>query len=185
MRRIVRVVPAFLAILAFFALPFPPGEARGQEVPAASAGPERFNGTWRYAQSAQHGRDVIERAIRRAVDGMNFITQPIATGRLRDKNPLVRRIEIQVTNDRARVVFDGDRTYRGALNEWTTHRFDGETLNVQFRHRSDSLVQLFRSDSGTRRNVYRLMPNGNLRLEVTVQSGSLPRDMVYRLDYRR
>ncbi len=186
MSRFLRLGPVLLALAAFFVLPFPPGEAAGQEAPAAAQqGPERFNGTWRYAHSAQHGRDVIERAVVRAVHGMNFITQPIATGRLRGKNPLVQRIQIDLTATNARVVFDGDRTYQGALNTSTRHTFDGETLNVEFRHRGDALVQLFRSDSGTRRNVYRLLPNGTMRLEVTLQSGSLPRDMVYRLDYRR
>ncbi len=180
-----RLLPALLALcaLAFVASPV----ARGQEGDAPAAadqGPARFNGTWRYAGSPSSGQQIIERAITRAVDGMNFITQPIATGRLRDKNPLVRRIDINLTSTDARVVFDGNRTYRGQLNTWTNHTFDGDTVRVEFRHRGDSIVQLFRTDSGTRRNVYRLMPNGQLRLEVTVQSGSLPRDMTYRLNYR-
>lgn len=185
MTRFTRLVPVLITLLAFFAVPFGPGDAKGQEAAAAAQGLERFNGSWRYGSSASRGRDIIERAVVRAVDGMNFITQPIATGRLRGKNPLVQRIDINLTSTDARVVFDGNRTYRGALNAWTSHSFDGETLNVQFRHRGDSLVQLFRSDSGTRRNVYRLLRNGGLRLEVTLQSGSLPRDMTYSLDYRR
>lgn len=185
MERIARLGPLVLTLLAFFVTPFASGDAAGQETASASRGPERFNGTWRYASSAAHGRDVIERAVVRAVDGMNFITQPIATGRLRGKNPLVQRIQITLSATNARVVFDGSRTYQGALDAWTPHTFDGETLNVQFRHRADSIVQLFRSDGGTRRNVYRLMPNGGMRLEVTLQSGSLPRAMTYSLDYRR
>lgn len=182
MRRFAWLGPVLLTLIAFFAVPV----ASGQEAERAPApGPERFNGTWRYAESAQRGRDIIERAVVRAVHGMNFITQPIATGRLRGKNPLVQRIEINLTATNARVVFDGSRTYRGALDAWTPHTFDGETLNVQFRQRGDALVQLFRSDGGSRRNVYRLMPNGTMRLEVTLQSSSLPRNMTYTLTYRR
>src|SRR5690606_25439742 len=116
---------------------------------------------------------------------MNFIAQPIAAGRLRGKNPLVQRIQINLTATHARVVFDGSRTYQGELDAWTPHSFEGDSFNVQFRHRADSIVQLFRTDGGTRRNVYRLLQNGNLRLEVTLQSGSLPREMSYSLDYRR
>lgn len=158
--------------------------AAGQDSAGGATGAARLNGSWRFASSAAAGRQTIERAITRAVDGMNFITQPIATGRLRDKNPLVQRFEIQIANGNARVVFDGRRTYRGALDAWTPHRFDGESLSVQFRDRGDSLVQLFRTDSGTRRNIYRVLPDGRMRLEVTVQSGSLPRDMTYQLTYR-
>lgn len=177
-----RTLYALLALcaLAFVATPAALGQEGGGD-----EGIERFNGTWRYSSSASHGRNVIERAITRAVDGMNFITQPIATGRLRDKNPLVRRIQIDCNSSRCRVVFDGSRTYRGALGQWTNHTFDGDTIRVQFRHRGDAIVQLFRTDSGSRRNVYRMLPDGRLRLEVTVQSGSLPRDMTYRLVYRQ
>lgn len=178
----VRILPILLAFCAL-ALVIAPA-ALGQQETAAE-GAARFNGNWRYAGSASHGREIIERAVVRAVDGMNFITQPIATGRLRDKNPLVRRIDIDATDDSVRVVFDRGRTYRGQLDQWTDHRFDGDTVRVQFRHRGDALVQLFRTDSGSRRNVYRLKRDGRLQLDVTVQSGSLPRDMTYTLLYRR
>ncbi|MGE0792375.1 MAG: hypothetical protein AB7S26_42265 [Sandaracinaceae bacterium] len=183
-----RSLPALLSLgaLTAAAVVVVAPRSSAQDAPAQEQSPqERFNGTWRYNGSASHGRNIIEQAITRAVDGMNFITQPIATGRLRDKNPLVQRIEVALTTSDCRVVFDGSRTYRAPLNTWTEHRFDGDTFQVEFRHRDDSIVQLFRSDGGTRRNVYRLLPDGHMRLEVTVQSGSLPRSMSYRLTYRR
>lgn len=185
--KIRRLLPVSLAAvaLALVLVPLSPSTpvAHGQEG-EASSGPDRFNGTWRFNGSASSGRQTIEAAVERAIDGMNFITQPIARGRLRDKNPLVRRIEINLAPPNCRVVFDGSRTYRGNLNAWTPHTFDGDTVRVQFRHREDSIVQMFRTDSGSRRNVYRLLPNGRMRLEVTVQAGSLPRAMSYRLTYR-
>jgi len=151
--------------------------------PAAPPAAERFNGTWRYSRSAAAGTAIIHRAVDHTVDPMNFIIRPIAAGRLRDKNPLVQRIEIHVSGGEARIVFDGHRTYRTPLGQWRTHHFDGDAIQVQIRERGGSLVQLFRSDSGTRRNVYRMLPNGNMRLEVTVQSDSLPQDMHYQLVY--
>ena len=39
--------------------------------------------------------------------------------------------------------------------------------------------------SGTRRNVFRMSGSDRIRLEVTVQSPSLPRAMTYNLTYRR
>jgi len=44
---------------------------------------------------------------------------------------------------------------------------------------------LLRSDTGLRRNVYRRAGDGRMRLEVTVQAEQLPRDLTYRLMYRR
>lgn len=178
-----RILPILLSFCAL-ALVLTPA-ALGQQEGAAPQGVERFNGNWRYAGSASHGRDIIERAVVRAVDGMNFITQPIATGRLRDKNPLVNRIDIDAAGNSVRVVFDRGRTYRGQLGQWTDHSFDGEQVRVQFRDRDGALVQLFRTDSGSRRNIYRLKSDGRLQVDITVQSGSLPRDMTYTLLYRR
>ena len=69
--------------------------------------------------SFDHDRDqVIERAITRAVDGMNFITQPIASGRLRDKNPLVRRFEITLSgNAKPLVIAEASSKGYSAISE--------------------------------------------------------------------
>jgi len=169
---------AALLLLGLAALP-----ALGQD--ADGPPEEAFNGTWRYAGSAQHGTQIIHRAVDRCVEPMNFIVRGIAAGRLRDKNQLVQRIEVNVGGGNARIVFDGNRTYRTGLGAWRSHTFGGDSIRVQIRESRGSLVQLFRSDSGSRRNVYRMMPNGQMRLEVTVQAESLERDMNYRLLYRR
>lgn len=172
---------ASVAVLGLAAFP-----ALGQEATEAAAGPgEQFNGTWRYSGSPSHGTNIIHRAVDRCVEPENFIVRPIAAGRLRDKNQLVRRIVFTVGNGNARIVFDGSRTYRTALGSWRRHTFDGDGINVQIRATRSSIVHLFRGDSGNRRNVYRMLPNGQMRLEVTVQANSLERDMSYRLLYRR
>ena len=162
-----------------------PSAVLAQEAEAADEGASRFAGTWRYTQSAQHGAEVINRAVGHTVEPMNIFVRAIAAGRLRGKNPLVRRIAMTVNGDNVQVVFDGNRTYRAPMNQWRSHTFDGNTVRVQFRYRNGALVQLFRSDGGTRRNVYRLRANGTMSLSVTVQSPQLPRDMNYTLIYRR
>lgn len=173
------------ALVVALAIPLAATSSHAQEEAAAEEGVERFAGTWRYAGSAQSGTQIISRAVDRTVDPMNIFVRAIAAGRLRDKNPLVRRITITVTGETVNVDFDGNRSYRTTLGQWRRHTFDGDSINVQFRYQRGSLVQLFRTDGGSRRNVYRMMPNGQMRLEVTVQSDQLPRDMTYRLSYRR
>lgn len=159
------------------------GQANGG-APAAS-GIERFVGTWRYAGTPEQGREIIHRAVDYTVEPMNFITRGFAAGRLRDKNQLIRNIEIAAPGDSIRVTFDGERTYQTPPNQWRVHTFQGEDVNVVLRPRGDVLVQLFRSESGLRRNVYRLVDDDTMHLEVTVQSDQIPRDMRYRLEYRR
>lgn len=161
------------------------GQTASPPTPAAEPGVSRFAGTWSYSGSHDHGTQIISRAVDHTVEPMNIFVRAIAAGRLRGKNQLVQRIVIAVDGDNIRVEFDGNRTYRGTLGQWRQHTFDGEAINVQFRYQGGALVQLFRSEGGTRRNVYRIMPDGRLRLEVTVQSSQLPRDMHYQLLYRR
>ena len=169
------------AAIVALALPSVAPRAEAQE----TSGLERFVGSWRYAGSQQQGRQIIDQAVSHAVDPMNFIVRGFAADRLRGKNPLVRRIDIADHGGNVRVTFDGDRTYEAAPGQWRTHRFGGESVRVQFRVRGDALVQLFRTDSGSRRNIYRITGDGRMRLEVTVQSDQLPRDMTYRLNYRQ
>ena len=185
-KRTLLSVLSAVGLLGLAAVPSVPALGQEAETPAAQDPvAEFFNGTWRYAGSAQHGTQIIHRAVDRCVEPENFIVRSVAAGRLRDKNPLVRNISINVGGGNARIVFDGSRTYRTALGAWRTHRFDGDSVRVQIREHNGSIVQLFRTDSGTRRNVYRRMPNGQMRVEVTVQANSLERDMTYRLLYRR
>lgn len=152
----------------FLALTMMTSTAFAQEAAAAEPSVEQFAGTWRYSGSAQSGTRIIERSVDRTVEPMNIFVRAIAAGRLRGKNQLVRSIQITVSGQNVTVVFDGNRTYRTTLGSWRSHTFDGDSINVQFRYRGGTLVQLFRSDSGTRRNVYRIMPDGRMRLEVTV-----------------
>ena len=159
--------------------------ARGPTEEHALGLGEQFNGTWRYSGSASHGTNIIHRAVDRCVEPENFIVRTVAAGRLRDKNQLVRTFVFTVGNGNARIVYDGSRTYRTVLGSWRQHRFGGDPVNVQIRATSNSIVQLFRTDSGNRRNVYRMMGDDRMRLEVTVQANSLERDMTYRLNYRR
>ena len=182
------IVAASMALLVVPAALFAPtalGQDEGGAAAPAEAGVSRFAGTWSYSGSHDHGTQIISRAVDRTVDPMNIFVRAIAAGRLRGKNPLVSRIVIAVDGENIRVEFDGNRTYRAALGQWRRHSFDGETINVQFRYTGGALVQLFRTDGGSRRNVYRIMPDGRLRLEVTVQSDQLPSDMHYQLLYRR
>lgn len=175
-----RTLRPLLAALALSAIAVP---ALGQDDAAGDL--DRFVGSWRYTGSPSQGAAIINDAVGEAVEPMNFIVRGFAADRLRGKNPLVRRIEIAERGGNVRVTFDGDRTYEAPPGQWRTHRFGGESVRVQFRVRGDSLVQLFRTDGGSRRNVYRVTGDGRMRLEVTVQSDQLPRDMRYRLSYRR
>jgi hypothetical protein len=178
---------SILAALAAVAVALPAlgQEEQEEQMETGTELVEPFLGTWRYAGTEEQGTRVIHDAVDRTVAPLSFVTRPFVAGRLRAKNPLVQRIDISAPGDSVRIVFDGERTYEAPPDQWRDHTFEDETVAVQIRPRREALVQLFRSESGLRRNVYRVTGEGQMRLEVTVQSERIPEDMRYQLNYRR
>lgn len=132
--------------------------------------------------------DPIHEAIEEAVSGMNFITRPIARGRLRRTNEPYQRISIRLgseevtitTDDRAPIVARPD----GNPMKWT--REDGEVLDLTTRWVDDALEQTFVAEDGQRANRFTLNPDGDrLELHVTVTSPRLAKPLTYVLRYQR
>jgi hypothetical protein len=157
---------------------------------AAVAGPapaqERaLDGTYTYLEAES---DPIRPAIDRAVARMNFITRPIARGRLTKTNTPYRTLTIGraegnisiVTDQRAPIVSPPD----GSPIKWT--REDGEVFDVTTRWVEGALEQTFVAEDGQRKNVYVLAADGStLEMRVTVTSPRLAEPVSYTLRYRR
>lgn len=144
-----------------------------------------LSGTYRYVEAES---DAIGPAIEAAVARMNFITRPIARGRLTRTNTPYQTIRIGeatdqvtiVTDQRAPIVSPTD----GTPIAWT--REDGEVLDVNTRWVDGTLEQTFVAEDGERKNAYSLAPDGNvLELRVTVTSPRLSGPLTYTLRYRR
>lgn len=134
------------------------------------------------------GSDDIDRAIQQAVSGMNFITRPIARGRLKKTNAPYGSLSLSHTPSQVTVTTDGRAPIvtpaSGEPAKWT--REDGEVLDVSTEWQNGRLVQTFAAEDGKRVNVYSLGADGNtLSLQVTVSSPRLPEPMTYTLRYRR
>lgn len=132
--------------------------------------------------------DPIKPAIEQAIAKMNFITRPVARGRLTRTNEPYGSITIRqageeisiITDDRPPIVVRPD----GNAMRW--QREDGEELDLTTRWNGPRLEQTFMAEDGERRNVYSLAPDGNtLELHVTVTSPRLPAPLTYTLRYRQ
>lgn len=157
----------------------------GEEVAAQDT---VLQGTFVYDTNAAQSADVIQKAIDTAVAKMNFITRPIARGRLKKTNPLYQRIEIAQAADQISVRFDNGKPVLmpadGRSVKWT--RDDGEVFDVNASVRSTELVQTFKAEDGQRLNQFSLGPDSNaLTLDVTLSSPQLPAPVKYTLKYRR
>ena len=151
----------------------------------AQTTPASLAGTYRYA--AQES-DNINQAIEAAVARMNFVTRPVARGRLKKTNSAYQTISIAHSPQEVRIVTDQRAPIvtpaNGTPIDWT--REDGEKFKVSTAWQNGALEQTFRADDGQRVNHYSLSPDGNtLSMRVTVTSPRLSRPLVYTLRYHR
>lgn len=149
----------------------------------------------RVAMSGNYGfvggdreRNEVIAAIGRATDGMNFITGPIARGRLRDRNPVYGSIGLRFTPGFIEVLFDG-RSFRSPDSGAQAPGRSVTNEPVQVSQRFDGnghIVQVITSESGSKRSEFALGSDGaTLSMSVTVTSGSLPRQLRYTLTFHR
>lgn len=144
-----------------------------------------LRGTWRYNAQAS---DNIQTAINTAVARMNFVTRPIARGRLRNTNQPYQRVVVDFNQQQVTLTFD----QRGAITtpangtpiKWT--REDNEVLDVSTEWENGVLEQTFKAEDGQRVNRYSLSSDGGtMTMNVTITSPRLPQPLTYKLVYNR
>lgn len=152
---------------------------------AASAQESSMRGT--FTVDRAHSDDV-NRAIETAVGRMNFVTRPIARGRLRRTNPVYGRVVVNYTGDQVSTTFDQRHPIESPSNgtpiKWT--REDGEKFDLSTEWQGQRLVQTFRAEDGTRTNTYSVSADGRvLTIHVRITSPRLPQPLEYNLVYNR
>ncbi|HEU4456507.1 MAG TPA: hypothetical protein VFR81_25795 [Longimicrobium sp.] len=168
-----RIAPLFCALALALAAALP-----------ASAQQASLKGTWRYDASAS---DNVAQAINTAVQRMNFVTRPIARGRLTRTNQPYQRVTVDFTSSQVTVTTDGRDPIVSPANgtpiKWT--REDKEVLDVSTEWENGVLEQTFKAEDGQRVNRYSVGADGRMTMEVTITSPRLPRPLTYKLIYNR
>lgn len=168
-----RIAPLFCALALALAAALP-----------ASAQQASLKGTWRYDASAS---DNVAQAINTAVQRMNFVTRPIARGRLTRTNQPYQRVTVDFSSSQVTVTTDGRDPIVSPANgtpiKWT--REDKEVLDVSTEWENGVLEQTFKAEDGQRVNRYSVGADGKMTMEVTITSPRLPRPLVYKLVYNR
>lgn len=157
---------------------------------AASASPllaqdRSLAGTYTYVEAES---DAIRPAIDQAVAKMNFITRPIARGRLSKTNQPYHTLTIRSSGSEVTIVRDDLPAIVAPAdgNPIKWRREDGEVLDLTTRWADGALEQTFIAEDGQRKNVFALAPDGNtLEMRVTVTSPRLAAPLTYTLRYRR
>lgn len=174
MRRQRTSVVALALALAALALPA-----------AGSAQEASMRGTFTLNRQAS---DNVLTAINTAVARMNFVTRPIARGRLNRTNQPYNRVVIDFNTSQVTITFDNRAPIQSPANgtpiRWT--REDGEVLNVSTEWENSTLEHTFAAEDGQRVNTYSISADGNtLTMNVRVTSPRLPQPLTYKLVYNR
>jgi hypothetical protein len=152
-------------------------------VPCAFAN-ERLAGRW--TLDRQRSED-IGKAIEETIRTMNFVTRPVARGRLRKTNPAYTSISLAFTAAQARITAGPGAPIilpaSGAPVRWK--REDGETFTVSGKLQNGTYVETFEAKDGRRTNAFSPTSDGTLTMHVTVTSPRLPTPLRYKLVYKR
>jgi len=157
-----RIAPLFCALALALAAVLP-----------ASAQQAGLKGTWRYDAQAS---DNVATAINTAVQRMNFVTRPIARGRLTRTNQPYQRVTVDFSSSQVTVSTDNRDPIVSPANgtpiKWT--REDKEVLDVSTEWENGVLEQTFKAEDGQRVNRYSVNAEGKMIMEVTITSPRLP-----------
>jgi len=151
--------------------------------PLAAQAPGGLMGTWKLA-STPDLPGIIEQATAR----MNFVTRPIARGRLKKTNAAYAQVVIGGAAGEVTIQYEGRAAQHmpagGQAVPWV--REDGEKFLISARVEGGDLIQTYKAEDGERVNVFHADPaTGALSLGVTVTSPRLPGPLTYTLPYRR
>lgn len=155
--------------------------------PAPPPPEARLVGAYRFAGgSAQRQR--LKDAIDIAVQQLNALIRGVGRRRLNESNQIRDQIDIAVNGDRVTTTFTPGGTLTATLGAaaipWTTDT--GNAVTAKVKMVKGRLVQDFKSDDGSRRNVFTLNKTGDtLTLSVTVRSDRLSEPVKYALTYKR
>lgn len=169
-------------ILAMCCVSFAASVSRAESQEVASA--VEVLGRYQLVDAEAAARTIHD-AIEHAVDGMDFISQPLATGRLRDTSPVRRWIEVARDGERVRLTLDGGTSLVTSPGVRTRLRVDADgDADVEQRFEGAELVQIVSREQGTRRLRLAPTPRG-LRAYFRIESERLPRAVDYMLEYTR
>jgi hypothetical protein len=128
------------------------------------------------------GAAAIERAIASGVAEMNAMRRFIAERRLRENNPPIPMVEVDVSGTGLTVGYTGGRRHATtALDMWVESLApDGGRLEVRHRFSNGCLIQGLRERHGGAEHVFVLSADGQqLEMRATITSPHIPRPISY------
>ncbi len=163
--------------------------AAEQAAPPAEAEQARYAGTYRYAESLDHGRAIVRAAMEKAIEKLNPLVRPIARSKLASSDPLIREIGIALPEGRISVTLVGQKTATFSTKAGAREKVrnpQGKQVDLTQRFVAGGLEQVFVGEKGRTRSLYALQPDGDrLRVLTRIEGQGVDGPIAYRLDYVR
>ena len=159
----------------------------GLLIPAALNAVPKEDMVWK-SSGQKRNQAKIEKGIEKAIDDMNFITRPIARGKLKKANIAFKTIQIKFTGEKVSIQ-QGARTtiaapVDGGKVSWT--REDGDKFKVSQKVSETKITQVFQGENGKKTLVYKFNKEfTEMWVSVRVDSPKLPEPVRYTLKYKR
>lgn len=173
-------------VLIISGLAFPSlAAAEDSEIDAAKGD---FEGVYTSKDGVKKERKAINEVIEEIVDDMSFVKRPFARSALKDSTRPCPTLEIAFSGDQITLFCKTRSPIRSPLDgtavDWTNE--GGDPHRVSQALENGRIVQIFRGEDGSRKNVYTLKNDGKeLELEVTITSDDLPRALTYKRLFRK
>ena len=145
-------------------------------------------GRWTFNGSVPEGEAIVAQSVEPALMYVRPNIQALARERIAESTWLPEHIRIRVRRDHVTVDLRGQehRVFAGQtgrpIQVRTRH---GYAELTQYLDANGALHQRFVALEGTQHNIYHPEENGRMRLEVRLESPSLPQPVHFTLNYRR
>lgn len=127
----------------------------------------------------------IRESIERSTEPMNVLMRAMARGRLRENNPIIRRLRIGVRGQDVAVSTNGQTIAAPASGARRAMELPGGNVEASYAFADGRLHQILDYGEGTRRNTFALEPDGRLVMTSSLSAGMLPQPITYQLRFRR
>ena len=137
---------------------------------------------------AKPQQKALEAAIEDTIDDMNFITRPIARGKLKKSNSLFKKITLVVTEDTVEIQLDSRKSIRTKsdgkdVTKWK--RDVGDEFKITQKREADHITQIYKGEDGSKVVDYNLSSDHKkLTMIIQVKSNKLPKPLTYTLRYK-
>lgn len=153
-----------------------------------AAGPaeacQAFLGSFTYAGGARE-REALESAIEDVVSSMNVLVRSIARDRLKSSNVIAQSGRLSCDGKGLTVAVD-KQSYTAPLDGHAVKvkSPSGDEVDLKYRISESAIEQTFSAEDEGRVNTLSLH-DGDLIMRVRVYSSKLPKDLKYKLTYKR